>query len=414
MPNETLGTYRIPAKNLASLQDALATLAKRARRLGVEAPTMRVIETEEVQHACLILGHTPCPKDGFIDTTKVVEVTGERPRIAGWRFIATLEHIAPGETLVRTVPGEEAPIEYRTAGPACIHCGQPRLRRDTYLVAHDDDGQVKQVGSSCLKDFLGHADPQRIARWAEVLGAFEETARASEEWGFNGGGSVYETRGYLETVASVIRVKGWRSATTAREQGGEATAWIAHKVYDPLSEEDRKLACQIGPVTDEDKARAARAIEWAEARLWNAEPETLSDYLHNLRVATKAAYVGWKHLGIVASLITTAERDGEQRKREEKQAEEAKVKEWIGTEGKRETFRGLTLRRVTEWNGDFGLTTIHGFVTPEGNDVVWFRSGDTDLETDKTYDVTASVKAHRMGKYGKETVITRAKAKEAS
>nr|NLI49103.1 hypothetical protein [Propionibacterium sp.] len=38
----------------------------------------------------------------------------------------------------------------------CDHCHTHRPRRSTVLVAHDDTGQLLQVGRSCLKDFLGH------------------------------------------------------------------------------------------------------------------------------------------------------------------------------------------------------------------------------------------------------------------
>lgn len=41
-------TYRIPAENIETLREKIAKLAKRAAKLGVEIPTLRIVSQEEV------------------------------------------------------------------------------------------------------------------------------------------------------------------------------------------------------------------------------------------------------------------------------------------------------------------------------------------------------------------------------
>ena len=57
------------------------------------------------------------------------------------------------------------------AAAICEHCGLRRRRTRTYVVVHTDSGEVRQVGSGCLRDFLGGPDPERACRRAELLAA---------------------------------------------------------------------------------------------------------------------------------------------------------------------------------------------------------------------------------------------------
>jgi hypothetical protein len=119
--------YRVPETNLGSLLSRIATLNRRAIRLG-----MTPIAVAEIGEEFAYRHH-----DGAVYAVRFVllTVTGETPRIAGWAFAATLQHEDTGN-IMRTCPGFEMliPARYRQAERHCDHCQTERRRTNTYIL----------------------------------------------------------------------------------------------------------------------------------------------------------------------------------------------------------------------------------------------------------------------------------------
>ena len=73
---------------------------------------------------------------------------------------------------------------------------------------------------------------------------------------------------------------------------------------------------------------------------------------------------------------------------------------------KREEFM-VTVKSTRFVESNFGTSTLHIMRTDEGNMLVWFATGSTDLEPDKRYRIKATVKAHREYKERKQTMVNR-------
>ena len=149
-------TYRVLLGRRADVDAFLARLAKRCARKGLspvawtwgQAATKR----EHVRQDYACAGYAAC--NGGVRVSRVpLTLTGEAPRLAGWRFVAALTHL-DGENVARTLPGETLPAVYRTRGPKCDHCKVNRRRDDTFVVGHAD-GRFVQVGSTCLAGLPG-------------------------------------------------------------------------------------------------------------------------------------------------------------------------------------------------------------------------------------------------------------------
>jgi hypothetical protein len=169
-------TYIVPADNRATIELKLAELNKKAAKLGT-APIVITFAHHHLQtwKEERVLGQ---PEAGYYTYTRewlTADVTGETAVVNGFYFRATLHHTSDGN-LIAAVPGYEVPRHYRNAAPACDHCATLRRRSQTFLIESRDG--VKQVGRSCLGDFLGMNDPHRMASWAEALGAFDSWFRA--------------------------------------------------------------------------------------------------------------------------------------------------------------------------------------------------------------------------------------------
>ncbi len=117
--------FTIPAPNLSRLQERIAELNRRAKR--IESPDI-AIETLSVDPSRDTLG--------AVTLVYRVRVSGTAPKVAGWTFAAVLEHTEDG-TIIRTVPGaaiEESTVaRYRDVPPRCEYCNTVRRRLRTVL-----------------------------------------------------------------------------------------------------------------------------------------------------------------------------------------------------------------------------------------------------------------------------------------
>jgi hypothetical protein len=403
-------TYRIPAQNVESLKGKIADLQKRQAKIAkkgqlqdVDPITLVVGEKIWVTAPDQINESLPGAKRAYYLCT----ITGKAPKLAGWEFIATLQHEEAG-TILRTVPTveiQESELDpYRTAPPACDHCKAKRRRNDTFIVRQDVTGIVKQVGSSCLADFLGTLNPHHIAALAELIALAGSVADEYEGWGIGSGPAVFDLPAFLAFASRAIRADGWVSRTAARATGAQATAdtaWGAMTCPDTLKVKKEGLYPEA---TDVQLAQAA--LEWAEVRLNDAD-QGLSDYEHNLQVVVNGNIATQRLAGLAASILSYYER--EQGKALE--VAQAQALGHFGTIGEKVTWT-FNLVGVFSAQTQYGTLNIHRFQTLEGQVAVWKT---TSIRLDPgTYTVTGAIKAHDIYKGIPQTVLTRCKATKAA
>lgn len=400
--------HKIPAANLPRLQARIAEIAKRAAKiakrgsLADDSPIGLKIGDKIVEKVKDDLTGLPEVRVYFM-----VEVTGTAPRLSGWEFVATLQH-EDGGTILRSVPtvalDPSALAGYRNAEPACDHCRVNRRRNDTFVVRRVENGALKQIGRSCLGDFLGHQDPAWAARRAEFLVLARDAVEESMGWG-GGGEYVEDIAAYLAYVACAIQREGWLSRTKAREMDGRpATADLAWNWMHPSK--NTHPADRVYP--EEQHVEAAnKALAWADAHLSSAVEGSLTDYEHNLRVAIIGGTVRHRLAGIVASILPYHERAMGRELSKAKWAEDkdrARAAGHVGVVGKREVFE-LALVKIFDFDGNFGVTHVHKFVADNGAVVVW-KTGTERLEIGR-YRVKGTVKKHDEYKGEPQTLLSR-------
>jgi hypothetical protein len=400
-------TYRVPEQNVETLRARIGKINRRAARLGVPALVLNVGPADVIE------GKRTNPDGSTVKTFKKVHpvtLSGEPPRVAGWTFAATIQHMGEAGNVLRKTPGYadiDLPARFRDAATDCDHCKAERRRTDTYVLA-GDAGDWKQVGSTCLIDFLGH-DPKHALGAAEILfsaadalGAAEDDDREGEH-GYGGGSPRYfDLSEYLAFVSACVRALGWTSRGEARASmvGACATADAAVSAMFPV-----KSGPKLPSPDATDRETAARVVAWGEAL---SERTGLSDYMGNLAVVFRAGCLDYRLAGIAASAVPTYLREIEA---EIKRATAAKTSRHVGTVGKRETFAGLTVVSARDFPSDFGVTTLVTFADAAGNVLKWWASNLPDALRNaegKTFSVKATVKAHGDYKGVAETTLTRA------
>ena len=215
--------FRVPDAELGELRRRIERLDRRARKLG--AAPIRLLDTGE--------------RDG---TASFVVLCGRAPRLAGWTLAAIVSH-RDHQTSLRPVgiAGENLHAA-RFAEARCEHCGLRRQRAETFVVTRERTGEVRQVGSGCVRDFVGGHDPERACRQAEYLALAHRALSDVDEVGRARRRALAATAGteraaqrrprqrtstaidgFAPHAAHVIRAHGWTSRTRARRTGREAS-----------------------------------------------------------------------------------------------------------------------------------------------------------------------------------------------
>lgn len=290
-------TYAIPVQNIATLAGRVDALNKRAARLGV-API-----------SCLSTGVAYSTferkRTGEVVNRREFaefEVAGGSLRLNGWSLLGTIEHLGEAGNVLRSVPDSAGiPEQYRTGSQACDQCGLDRKRTDTFVVAHEG-GDIKQVGRACLKDFLGHIDPDRLAAWYQCLSDF---ARGDDEDDDAPTSHEKFTCRPDDIVAAAIgigRVFGWVSK--AQASLGSSTSTSSRVIDWLLGGKPAEALRKQGVTVDAgDYERAAAAIDWVRAGDF-----AFNEYLSNLAVLARAERANLRGIGLLASLPAAHER----------------------------------------------------------------------------------------------------------
>lgn len=414
---------------LENVEEKIAALNKRAERLGLEPLTLKVSPVftirQEFKHQHARVG---APVRTYPVEMVRVTITGEAPRLAGWELVAVLEN-ADGQAIVKTVPGIKDLPALRALDPTvCKHCNTRRYRTDTFVL-RDEQGELTQVGRSCLKDFLGN-DPAKAVGWLDLMTDLEtlfEIRMAQEDPGFDlgggGGGSKYvPLREYLLACAIEYRLGGGNFITRKMVDEGRAEFATSDLAWATMGLLRRGGAKEEAKPTDRDRELAHKACEWAEA----LEPK--NDFESNLHIYAKQGYFPFKSGGIAAYVLGAYLREQGALYTKKAQSSFLLPKEeqkHVGTVGERRDFDAVVLGKHV-FEGNFGWTYIYRLAI-EGSQAVWFASSEQYMfdqdarderpELDAKYPklpgpfrITATVKEH--GKDRKDpsipqTVLTR-------
>ncbi len=405
-------SFTVPAHNLPALQDKIAKLNRRAKRLGCAPIVLNIGPAFVAEKSQLVVetSYMMAKTRNIRVKCHTVTVTGTRPQLpGGWSLVARVQ-LLEATTILHTVPGETVPREYHSVGNQCDHCGINRARNDVFVLRNNDAKHIV-VGRTCIADFLGGISPAQLAWFAESLHALD--LREFESYG-GYSASQMDTEKYITAAACAIRVGGWLSKKAVEiSGGGYSTADMASDLYhgrlrrdsdDKVTTAEFTRYGSVNPrieITPEDETEGQSAIAWAQA----IDPETANDYLINCHKVADLTFAPWNLSGIAASIVSAYQRE---QGRLATKDYARKVSQHVGTIGERLTLT-LTVERIYSIEGRYGVTAIHTMRDTAGNVVKWFASKESLHEGD-TYTVTGTVKGHGEYKGTAETTLTRCRA----
>lgn len=349
-----------------AFKERMEKLSKIASRLNVTPPTFTVVRefVRKVDYTRSI---------HYVE----VEITGAAPKINGWTFATKFDH----DTGI--VSGKETPEGYTVDVCKCEHCGQNRFRKVTYLI-NGEHGEIKQVGGSCLKHYLGHVLPVNLSAYYDAINDIND----SDNWG---GGCVYHynTRAVIALTVTFVKNRGY-------ENGGVTKSRVINAMLDDQTDweyvRNNVSESEIDAIMNEIK-----------------NLDDSSDYNRNLKILVNSECVEPNHVGYVCSMVPTAYREIAKRY----EIEKSMKSEYISQVGDRLKNIELKVVKVFHSENQFGIKTMVQFVDGDGNIIVWWASkfiGESAIGC--KFKVTGTVKSHDLYKGIKQTQLTRCKMEE--
>lgn len=331
----------------------------------------------------------------FVD----ILVQGVAPHIEGYDFVSKVEFQRVGDetkALLFNVPGQELPLHFHNTDQRCEHCHINRYRSAVFILQDKQDGSYIQVGSTCLKDFLGEDV-------AGIMSRFQFLKKIRS--GFGQYGTYHWYEGLTEVLAltnAAIRIWGWvpKSSPT-----GEPTAYAICAAWsdDPIDRENRRRLLKT--LCDDDYAIADQVIDWVRNQM-----VADNNYTTNLKIMFASNIVEARSLGFVCSAVAGYHRAMEREALLQRKQEEAAQSEWMGEI--KERLRNIEVEIIGHraLNTAWGESMLYKFVDQEGNRYAWFASDSwlNWFNGDK-FPIDGTVKAHNEFRGIKETVLTRVK-----
>ena len=365
--------FRVPDCQLGALERYIERLDRRAGRLRTNP--IRLADTGE--------------RDAH---GRFVVLNGEPPRLAGWTVVAIVSHREQPSTLrpVAAAGTGLDPAVFATGD--CEHCGLRRQRAETFVVSHHATGEIRQVGSGCLRDFVGGHDPERACQRAELLalahGSLADadhasqalaTTRAPGRASHTPPVAVHRHAGDNDDVSPIdefaahaahtIRAHGWVSRDRARRTGAGASA-------------DRALASlqhDAGVPTAADHALAEGALGWARA-LWATKPSP-STCEKDAVAAVSDAVAGPRGRGLVCAVIAIYRR---QRARSQH----------VAAVGAQISLTVLVERTSPQQSRRHPGLARHDLLDAEANRYAWWQTQGAPLKPGQVVTLRARVTRH--------------------
>jgi hypothetical protein len=409
--------------NLDAFEAFVTKMNRRAAKLGVPPISYKVGKAFFREQAVITtFSNEASRQSSFAVKVNPVTVSTTPIKLPGdWSFAARIDHEKSGN-IIASVPGiEKLPDRFQTAPCICEHCRTDRTRNQTYVVQNLKDKRHVQVGTDCMKDFLGQESPEHIMQQLAFFSSIfnhvrNESARDYDSSQGTRGWEYVKTAEVLKLASCVIRQSGYVS--TAKEsdayESGVRNVFSTRTAVSNLLEGNPAWRDRYNP-TEEDEAKAQEVLAWARNDL--APRANKSDYENNLAVSADGEFVSRRHLGYLVSAEAQMSRERDvARKQKEKP-----VSAFVGRVKERADF-AVTMERIIPLGPDAYSGKekyFYVFRDAAGNTLKWGTDLPAPCKEGQAVCLTGTIKDHttynnrRLGTAEKQTSIKNCKVIEA-
>lgn len=340
----------IAIRDIEAFKVIFNRLVRRASRLKLPEPTFEILGTRSEKAVVYeldesISGEQTTREVGVEDVVvSDLRINNIEPiKLPGWKFIAYLEHSTKG-AIAFTSPFFKGSIPDSVISTCrCDHCNLKITRSKTFVV-QNEAGEFKQVGSSCLQDFIGHNSADQIAHQFEyfgsvykVLSEYSDLERAG--WHGGRGDKAYDLKTVVAKALFNIEKFGWVSK--AKD--------LINCTYSKVLLTDEK---DVPEIHFED---ADKLIEFISTEITASERQN-SQFLNNIVILAQCRFCTKKSLGIACAFLVAKNKLLSDRIRTEKRATLIEQSRYLGSPKERLSLEA-TVAHVAYFDTDFGTQT---------------------------------------------------------
>lgn len=305
-------------------------------------------------------------------------------KVGDYTPVAVIEHdvvinVDNVKNMVHLINGfENAPKEWWTIAGHCDDCNDNYSRKKTVMLLNNEDGSYRQIGTSCLKRYLGITCFNVIHNFMLVEELVEE------ELAIYGDDYSFSKKKYVKTVDLLSYVYTMYDA-----MGGYIKNITLEKAW--------QAAISSADISESALKRARNTIEFFK----NLNNEDLNDFAYNVQTAVLSEYTEGSGYIAYAPLL--------QEKLIAKQTEhkEAMSSNYVGNIKDKITV-DVIVTSCTGFDGQYGYMFVNTFQDVNKNIFVWI-TGTKSYEIGTKLKLMGTVKAHNEYNGVKQTVLTRVK-----
>lgn len=407
-------TYEIPESRIPGLQYRVNKVVARAKKHGLFQPSFKVVgtiaKTIEVRDPlAMVRGHDSDTKNVGIIISQVT-TSGFDPQLGEWNIVGFRHgHSVNGGATVVNDTGV-VPPEKHGSPLCCDHCGYNRRRKETLIVCRESDGQVAEVGTSCLSAFMGVEYSDSFLKTLSDAGRMLAEIEAASNWSFNDPELSLqdEILNVLAVAVSIIREDGFVNSREAGAKGVPPTSFQVATELSRLNNANTDKSTVMVIKTDFDIAE--KVLDHIKLMPGS------DDFTQKLKACVERGLAHPRDIGLLAAAVGGYNKDMERKKQADGYGDIVEKSTGQGEAGVRHSTV-VTVAQIKNIDTDYGSFCVVSFVDERSNLLVWKTSSSHDFVEGHRYEIAGRVKDHSVARYhpfkgAAETILTNVKAKD--
>lgn len=372
------------------------------------------------------------------DLTMVDEV---KP-LEDWEILGTIDY---KDSLVKPAPGKEVPMnlikDINLSGNSyCDHCHKKIYRNKTVFVKNTETDEIKQVGGTCTKYYLG-LDYKRVLGYLESL---NQMTSFQEEYDMGEWGSFGIPMDLLYSVSDIIKYYIWHTQKNGHVTKKQAEAYnskiedgnptkkkestasiVAEEVlfvsYPP---DRRKFSSKEYAMVYEEWRRRSEEFDENISKVKDSEVKEIldfveskkdeSNFMFNVSNKVKEGSVPNRLISYITGACSFYFSVKLREEDKKKELESKPTSNHIGEIGEKYAFK-VVVTRISGFEGSFGWTNVYTMEDEKGNVITKFgtindryiTNDDTYIQKGTTLEFTSDVKDHTEFNGVNQTTIGR-------
>lgn len=322
----------------------------------------------------------------------------ETLKLGNYIPVAVIEHNVvldnDGINNIVHMVNKDEPIQKKwlTIEGHCDDCHDNYNRIKTIILKDINNGEYKQVGTGCLRKYIGIDCLDIISIYGSVDEIFNKELCLEDKDYRHYANKYCTTQKFLAACIDVIKSdKEYRSKQFAQDSTVEQAKRkiISNENIQSYNDAEEIINFYKNLIVSDVCEKFCVGFD---LDICNA---CISEYtrIDNGRLAY--AYVAYKKMKKVI--------DGYNSREENKLNSQ-----FIGVVGDKITVLA-TLDKIIPINTMYGLSHLYIFTTEDCNELTWLTSSSVNIDIDKKYNITGKVKEHKFYDNKKQTVLTRVK-----